>query len=118
MTDKTVKNEIRGTVVKIFEYPVSRDKDIVSIEKGIIIQPDDKEIGAITEAFKGVDYSQFSVGQRVVIVTYTWKRPATEIDKRDYDREGMICPKEIEDFEDVIYDELSYYKETQSVKMR
>ena len=75
MTDKKVLDEVRGTIIKVYEYPVLNDGTITSMEKGIIIQPDDETKGTISEAFIGRDYSQFSVGQRVVHVSYTWKRP-------------------------------------------
>lgn len=118
MTNKTILEEIRGTIIKVYEYPVSNGETITSIEEGIVILPDDSSKGMISEAIKGRDYSQFSVGQRVVNVTYTWKRPATETEKREYANHGEECPNEIDEFEYVTYDELSYYRENQSSKIR
>ena len=114
MTNKTILEEIHGTIIKVYEIPTSNG----SIEKGIIIQPDDSSEGMISEAIKGRDYSQFSVGQRVVYVIYTWKRPATETEKQEYANYGEECPNEIDEFEYVTYDELSYYREIQSSKTR
>ena len=118
MTDKTVLDEVRGTITKVYEYPVSNGKTGTSMEKGIIIQPDDEKKGTISEAFIGKDYSQFSVGQRVVHVSYTWKRPATEDDRVKYSDDDMECPDEVDEFECVTYDELSYDQKMQSAKTR
>ena len=118
MNDKTVLDEVRGTITKVYEYPVSNGKTITSMEKGIIIQPDDETKGTISEAFIGRDYSQFSVGQRVVHVSYTWKRPANEDDRVKYSHYGMKCPDEVDEFEYVTYDELSYDQKMQSAKTR
>ena len=59
MPDNEMIKEVRGTITKVCNYP-----DVPQI----IIQPDDKTEGTITKAVKGRDYSQFSVGQRVVCV--------------------------------------------------
>ena len=58
MTDNEIIKEVRGTITKVCNSDVPQ----------IIIQPDDITKGTITEAFEGRDYSQFSVGQRVVHV--------------------------------------------------
>ena len=119
MTDKTVLDEVRGTITKVYEYPVSNmHGNEISREKGIIIKPDDETKGTISEAFIGRDYSQFSVGQRVVYVSYTWKRPATPDDRVKYSHYGMECPDEVDEFEYVTYDELSYDQKMQSAKTR
>ena len=81
-------------------------------------EPDDETKGTISEAFIGRDYSQFSVGQRVVHVSYTWKRPANEYDRVKYSDYGMECPDEVDEFEYVTYDELSYNQKMQSAKTR
>ena len=96
MTDKTVLDEVRGTITKVCEFPVSNGDNITSMQQGIIIQPDDETKGTISEAFIGRDYSQFSVGQRVVHVSYA---------KGDR-------------FEYVTYDELSYDQKMQSAKTK
>jgi hypothetical protein len=57
MPDNEIIKEVRGTITEVCNYP-----DVPQI----IIQPDDKKEGTITESNKGRDYSQFSVGQRVV----------------------------------------------------
>ena len=118
MTDKTVLDEVRGTITKVYEYPAPNSRTITSMEKGIVIQPDDKTKGTILDAFIGRDYSQFSVGQRVVYVSYTWKRPATKDDRVTYSHYGMECPDEVDEFEYVTYDELSYDQKMQSAKTR
>ena len=106
MTNKTVMEEGYCTIIDIFEYPVTYD-NISSIEKGIIIQPDDSKEGTITDAHER-DFSQFSVGQRVVSGSYTWKRPATIQDKNIYSFKGEKCPNEIDEYEHSAYDELLY----------
>lgn len=117
MTDKTVLDEVRGTITKVYEYPVSNMYGTeISRKKGIIIKPDDETKGTISEV--GRDYSQFSVGQRVVHVSYTWKRPATKDDRVKYSQYGMKCPGEVDEFEHVTYDELSYDQKMQSAKTR
>ena len=119
MTDKTVLDEVRGTITKVHEYPVLNMYGTeISREKGIIIKPDDETKGTISEAFIGRDYSQFSVGQRVVHVSYTWKRPATEDDRVEYSDDDMECPDEVDEYEHVTYDELSYDQKMQSGKTR
>ena len=79
MPDNEIIKEVRGTITKVCNY---------SNVPQIIIQPDDKTEGTITEAGEGRDYSQFSVGQRVVHV--------------------VVMPG--------IYDELSYDQVMQPVK--
>ena len=119
MTDKTVLDEVRGTITKVHEYPVLNMYGTeISREKGIIIKPDDETKGTISEAFIGRDYSQFSVGQRVVHVSYTWKRPATEDDRVKYSHYGMECPNEVDAHEFVIYDELAYNQKMQLPRSR
>ena len=117
--DMTVLDKVRGTITKVYEYPVLNMYGTESSrEKGIIIQPDDETKGIISEAFIGRDYSQLSVGQRVVHVSYTWKRPATEDDRVMYLRFDMECPDEVDEFEYVTYDELSYDQKMQSAKTK
>ena len=118
MNDRIVLNEVRGTIIKVYEYSVVNGKNTTSMEKGIIIQPDDSKEGTISEAYIGRDYSQFSVGQRVVHVSYTWKRPANAYDKAKYSYFGRKCPNEIDEFEYITYDELSYDQKNQSAKSR
>ena len=118
MTDKTIFDEVHGTITKVYVYPVIYMGTVISREKSIIIEPDDKNRGSITASSIGVDYSQFNVGQRVVNVTYTWKRPATEDDRVSYSHDGMECPDEVDEFEYVTYDELSYNQKMQLTKTR
>lgn len=118
MFEKTKLDEVHGTITDVYNYSVSNGGTTTAMKNGITIQPDDPERGKISEAFAGVDYSQFSVGQRVVNVSYTWKRPATVEDVDRYSRIGRECPDEVDDYEYVTYDELSYDQEKQSSNKR
>ena len=119
MTDKIVLETVHGTIIEVFECPFYNKNGVeVRKEKGIIIKPDDKTMPIITEAFIGRDYSQFSVGQRVVHVLYTWERPVTKAERIEYAEHDMKCPDEIDEFDYVTYDESSYYQKMQSVKLR
>ena len=70
----------------------------------------------LVESFDNVDYSGFSVGQRVVRITYTWKRKATEDDKVWASLRGSKCPDEINDFDYVTYDEAEYDQRMQQTE--
>ena len=63
MTDKTVLEEVHGTIIGMYECPTT--------EKQICIQPDDETRGEILTDVTEEEFSQFSVGQRVVNVSYT-----------------------------------------------
>ncbi len=93
MSEKEILKKVPGTIINVYE-------------RGIIIQPDNPNLeGRISEAFSGRDYSQFKVGQRVVHVSYTWERPATDIEKRIYEHRGMTRPDKVADFDYRTYDE-------------
>ena len=105
MFEKTILEEIHGTITNVYE-------------NGIVIQPDDPEKGKISEAFSKRDYYKYHVGQRVVHVAYSWTRPATIEDKRKYADRDEPCPEEVVDSDYVTYDELEYNKKLESEKTR
>lgn len=120
MVEKKVLREVRGTIINIYDYPVieALTGKVLSREKVIVIESDDKENGTITESFVGRDYSHFSVGQRIVHVTYTWKGQPTAGERYEYISNGLTCPNEVDKFEYITYDELTYDQQKQSSKTR
>ena len=91
--------EIRGTIKEIFEYPVMLDGKVISMEKGIIIESNNLDEPVISEAYRGRDYSHFSVGQNVVSVVYSFPDGTGSIapicatyDEKEYD-EMMAAKK-------------------------
>ena len=119
MTNKIILEEVYGTITEIYDYPVfDCNGRRLRTGKGIIIQPDNPEEAVIYETGGGIDYSQFKVGQRVVLVSYTWKRPATDEDRKLYFYYGMECPDEVDDFDYVTYDEKTYGQKRQPLKRK
>ena len=105
MITKTILSEVRGIIISVSK-------------SGIIIQPDSSNKGTITEAYIGRDYSKYRVGERVVHVSYTWKRPATKEGRENYARRRKTCPNEIDVFDYVTYNELSYDRRKELVESR
>lgn len=93
MRDYMKKTEEHGTVTKIYKIPVNGR--MFHAENGMIIELD---TGCIISLCGG-KYSQFSVGQRVVHVTYFY---------------GDLTNKKRTDYQ--IYDELSYGQDAPFVK--
>lgn len=116
MTNKTILEEVRGTITNVYSYPVTKEENEILTPKGIVIEPDEPEHGTICESFIGRDYSKYSVGQRVVHVKYKYKRPATPEDRRRYASIRKSCPDMVEDFENITYDEYEYDQMKESVK--
>jgi hypothetical protein len=112
MTDKAIIDEIRGTVLKINENTIADGK----LVKELIIKPDIPEYEPFPENLLDREYPDFSVGQRVVQVVYTFNRPATEEDIKAYEKMNLECPKEIEEFEYITYDEATYDNEIKQLK--
>ncbi len=107
MTDRTIIDEIRGTVLNVYDYT---DENGVAA-KGIIIKPDNPEYESFPENLLAEGHTVFNVGQRVVQVVYSYNKPATEDDLKEYEKMKLECPPEIEDFEYITYDEATYDNE-------
>ena len=70
MTDRTIIDEIRGTVLKINEYTDINGKSV----KSLTIKTDKPEYETFPENLLNKEYPEFSVGQRVVQVAYSFNR--------------------------------------------
>ena len=68
---KTVTEEIYGTVVKVYEYPMN---DTTSKGTWILMQPDNLEIPAIAKALGNAKSKTFEIVQRIGDVTYSWTK--------------------------------------------
>ena len=104
MIEKTKLDEVRGIVLRLFDYTTPDG----TVAKGMTIRPDDPNCETFPENFLDSKHPDFKIGQRVVQVTYSYKRPATEEDVKEYEKMKMECPKEIEEIECITYDEASY----------
>ena len=72
----------------------------------------------IVDSSDNLDPSKFCVGQRVVWVAYTWKRPATEDEKERAALRGWKCGDEIDDMDYVLYDEAEYDQRMQQTEVQ
>lgn len=92
--ENMVVDEVHGTIAEVWTNG-----------KGIIIRPDNPDIGSISEVIGGDDHSQFHVGQRVVCVTYVRLRLPT---LNEIEGNFPYLPDIVRDYHYVTYDELSY----------
>lgn len=102
-----ILRELRGTITAIYGPPKA--------ELGINIHPDDpKECDTYVDFYRREDeWSQFKVGQRVVLVTYCWKRPIEPSERWEFPDEDCIRSYRYE-----TYDEQTYDNEKEKKKQR
>ena len=106
MTDKTIEKVVRGIITKIEGNYI------------MYIKPDDseKEIRYVTTAS---ECSNFKVGQRIVLVDYSYFRPANYDDVQEYASLSLIIEPDdpIRDTDTEVFDELTYDEQNQTPKL-